>query len=258
MKKLALLAALTALVSFALPAAATPGAAAASKVLSRIEARDCAGAAILLREGLAQDYPKVDLLAGSMFEDGVCVKADWDRAVRFYSKAFAGGEKEAMYRLIAGFAAPEHGPDMAAALWWANRPKDEFSFKVCKVSELNRNDPDRFVEEVRAFPPARLATCNYLIGVLAAMSGEIRRPDIARMFSISGYVSVRFEPAVPRIATQEYGMTVWGDNHLQAERKAVLEAAMRQAGERVLKRYPQPAAMVPDSVADMKFVFLYE
>lgn len=258
MNKLARLAALTLLLSFAIPAAATPGTDAANDVLLRIEARDCASAAARLNKGLAQNYPEVNLLAAGMFENGVCVKADWDRAVRFYSKAFDGGQKEAMYRLMAGFAAPEHGPDMAAALWWANRPNEEFNFKDCKVSDANRGDPDRFVEELRTWPQPRLAMCNYLVGVLATMSGEIRSPEIVKRFGLGGRFRLRFEPAVPRIDTKEYQMMGWVNGDARADRKSPFEAAVRQAAERTFKRYPQPAGIAPDSVAEVQFLFLYE
>ncbi len=122
MHKLARLAALTLLITLAIPAAArrmSPGDEVARKVRLYVEARDCSSAVARLTEGVAKKYPEVNMLAGAMFEHGVCVKADWDRAVGFYSNAFDGGHKAAMYSLMSGFAAPEHGPDMAAALWWA-------------------------------------------------------------------------------------------------------------------------------------------
>jgi hypothetical protein len=269
MRKLARLAIAGLLVSSANPAAATratPGTQAAYDVRVDIEARDCAAATARLSEGLAKNYPEVNLIAGAMFEHGVCVKADWDRAVRFYSKAFDGGQKSAMYRLMSGFAAPEHGPDMAAAMWWANRPNDEFKLNGCKVSEANRNDPDRFVEELRTWP--RLAMCNYMVGVLATMAGEMRYPEKAQKFSVGGNVMLRFQPAVPRIdiktaETREYQVLGWlNDNALSARQsrsvKGTFEAAMREAADRALKRYPQPAGFAPDFVAEIEFIFQFE
>lgn len=268
MNKRARLTVITLLALVAIPAVAkraSPGTEAASEVRVYIEARDCAGAGARLNEALAKNYPEVNLLAGAMFENGICLKADWNRAVRFYSKAFDGGEKAAMYRLMSGFAAPEHGPDMAAALWWANRPGDEFNVNGCKVSDANRGDPDRFVAELNTWPQSRLAMCNYITGVLATMSGEIRYPEKAQMFNLGGNVKLRFVPAVPRVdiktaETKEYATLGWVDGTAVDGKKSrsvkgTFEDAMRKVADRALQRYPQPAGIPADSDAEIEFIF---
>lgn len=271
MHTLARLAALTVLITLAIPATArriTAGDEVVRKVALYVEARDCASAVARLTEGLAKNYPEVHLLAGAMFDHGVCVKPDWDRAVGFYSNAFDGGQKAAMYSLMAGFAAPEHGPDMAASLWWANRPKNEFGTGVCKVSAANRDDPDRFVAELQTWPKPRLAQCNYVIGVMATMTGEVRYPVKADRMSLGGSVKLRFEPAVPRIdinteETQEVAVGGWLDGNAMEDRrsrsvKGSFEASMRPIADRALKRYPQPEGIAPDTVIETKFKFGFE
>ena len=271
MHKLARLAALTLLIAHAVPAAAdpvSPGDEVVRKVRLYVEARDCATAVARLTEGLAKKYPEVYMLAGAMFENGVCVKPDWDRAVGFYSNAFDGGQKAAMYRLMSGFAAPEHGPDMAATLWWANRPTNDFSSAACRVSAANREDPDRFVAELSSWPQQRLVHCNYLIGVMATMTGEVRFPTQANRVSLVGTVKLRFEPAVPRIdltteETREAAVGGWVDGNALEDRKSraatgSFEAILRPIADRALKRYPQPAGVSPDMAIETKFVFLYE
>ena len=271
MKMLARLAAAILLVSFAIPAAAepiAPGTRAAHEVRLYIEANDCAAAAARLQYALAKDYPQVHLLAGVMYEAGICVKADWNRAVDFYSQAYSGGQKAAMYRLMAGFAAPEHGPDIAAALWWANRPNDEFRVNHCRVDDAYRDDPDRFVEELRRWPQPRLAMCNYMVGVLASLGGEIRYPEKARMLHLGGSVKLRFMPAVRRIdlktgASKEYQMFGWINGNAVEDRqsrsvKGTFEAVMREVANRALKRYPQPAGIPSDTVSGIEFVFELE
>lgn len=238
------------------------------KVRLYVEARDCASAVSRLSEGLAKKYPEVNLLAGAMFEKGVCVKRDWDRAVGFYSNAFDGGQKAAMYNLMSGFAAPEHGPDMAAALWWANRPTNDFSSTACRVSAANRGEPDRFVEELRTWPQQRLAQCNYLIGVMATIIGEIRFPTKAERLGLGGLFKLRFEPAVPRIdikteETREVSIGGWLDGNAMEDRegrsiRGSFEASMRQVAERALKRYPQPAGIAPDLAIETKFDFSFD
>ena len=55
-----------------------------SQVTERVNARDCAGALAGLQAGLAENRPAVALLAGTMYERGVCLKPDWDTAVGHY------------------------------------------------------------------------------------------------------------------------------------------------------------------------------
>lgn len=262
------LAAVSLLLSLAVPAAAeraAPGVEAASEVGARIKAGDCAGAVGSLNEGLAKNHPEVNLLAGAMFENGVCVKPDWNRAMRLYGKAFDGGQKAALYRLVSGFAAPEHGPDMAAALWWANRNKEQFTNTACQLSDAVAADPDRFVAELRTWAPARLATCNYMLGVWATLIGEIRYPDKAASYSLGGDIRLHFEPAVPRIDIKtanitEYTMAGWVNGNAVADRTfrsstGSFEDTVRQLADRALKRYPQPAGIPTNASAEMNIHF---
>lgn len=269
MKKIACLAGLTlALAALAGPAAADrlePGPEAVDNVLSLIRGGDCARAARELNAGLAGNYPEVNLLAGSMFDNGVCLKQDWNKAVHFYVKAYAGGQKAALYRLASGFAAPEHGPDMAAALWWASREKGQFGLSSCTVSDGANDNPDRFVAELNTWPQARLASCNYMVGVMATLGGEIRYPEKALSFGLGGDFTLRFLPAVPRIdiktgQTTEYAMLGLLDGTALSDRQSrhvtgSFEEELRQVAQRALKRYPQPAGIAPDSVAQMHFTF---
>lgn len=255
------------LASLAVPAAARmrSGVDAVDEVLWRIKAADCAGAARRLNEGLANDYPEVMLLAGIMFDNGTCVKADWKKAVHFYVRAYDGGQTKAMLRLASGFAAPEHGPDMAAALWWASRKKMAFPFKECAVGDAVIDDPDRFVAELRSWPQQRLALCNYVVGVFATMSAEIRYPERALYRSVEGDFAVRFTPSVPRIDFKAANSTVCrplapGNAAAPAELHpgtgtAALEKVLGQVAERALKRYPQPAGIPADAVDEITFSF---
>ncbi len=270
MKKIARLAGLAlALSTLAGPAAADrldPGPEAVDNVLTRIKNGDCAGAAKDLNEGLVANYAEVNLLAGSMFEKGVCLKQDWKKATHFYVKAYDGGQKAAVYRLAAGFAAPEHGPDMAAALWWASRERAMFGLSSsCTVSAGAMNDPDRFVAELNTWPKSRLATCNYIVGVMATLGGEIRYPDKAASLSLGGDFTLRFVPAVPRVdiktaQTTEYARLGVLDGTALSDRESrratgTFAEEIGQVAERALKRYPQPAGIPADLVNEMHFTF---
>lgn len=264
MKKMGYLAALALTLAWvAGPAAAhtNRGDERAGNVLGRISASDCAGAVTRLNAGLEEGYPEVALLAGSMFENGVCLKRDWNKAVHFYVKAYDGGKKEAALRLAAGFAAPEHGPDMAAALWWASREK----YNTCTVPDAAMDDPDKFVAELRTWPQARLAQCNYIVGVTAMLNSEFRYPRNAVNYSLGGDFTARFWPAVPRIdiksaETKEYSLLgVVDDHQLQARDSGAVrgsfESELRRAAQQALKHYPQPPGIPPDTSVDMRFSF---
>jgi hypothetical protein len=145
------------------------------EITERIALKDCGGAVADLKRALRKGFPEVALLAGSMYDNGVCVTRDWERAVPFYIQAWQDGLPKGAYRLAAGYASPDNG-DVAAALWWASRLRDR-GFRAqgvasCEVSQTVRDDPERFTAELQTWPQARLAVCNYLTGVMATMSGE--------------------------------------------------------------------------------------
>lgn len=125
-----------------------------------IGSRDCNAAVKQLKVGLDEARPEVALLAGSMYENGICVKRSWDHAVTFYVQAYDGGQLEAAERLAAGYADPVQGPDVAAALWWSLRGRvgPQFSGNSsCAAGTEAEQDPDRFVAALRGWEPARLA-----------------------------------------------------------------------------------------------------
>jgi len=237
------------------------------RVFDRIGKSDCAGAVRALNEGLEKGYGKVALLAGGMYEDGICVKRSWDRAVHFFLIAHDRGERAAPYRLQAGYAAAENGPDMAAAIWWMHR-----SWKVpggpCAVEEAARSDPDRFVAALRTWPQARLAACNYIAGVMATLIGDIEYPAVAQDFGLTGKFEVTLVPAEGRfeVRQQESGEVFfigWTSAEKLRDRDArfarsSLEKGIREIAERALKRYPQPPGIDPQWRQSVNFTFMLE
>jgi hypothetical protein len=251
-------------------AATTPSRAAAVEVTNRIDAKDCAGAVEAMKSGLKREYPDVALLAGSMYEHGVCVKPDWDHAVLFYTQAYGAGLTEAADRLAAGFAAPEHGADVAAALWWVSHggmhvEKGGQVLAPCAVAPEAAADVDRFVAELKTWQPERVAMCNYVAGVMATLMGEVRYPDLAQAYGVGGEITVRFLPAVPRIelkkgASREYqllGGVFNGDLLRDREARAggSFEKAIGAVAQRALGRYPKPSGIPAEAVFVLHYVF---
>jgi hypothetical protein len=240
------------------------GQAAVESVMDHIRSADCKGAVGALNAGLAENHPEVALLAGSMYDNGVCVRRDWQRAVQFYVQAHDGGHAGAVYRLAAGFAAPENGPDIAAALWWASRIRPAV-MEACAVTGAAADDPDLFVAALNAWPQKRLAHCNYIVGVMSTLAGEMRYPDRPLSFAVGADIEMRFVPAVPRMDLRPTGSTEFTmlgivDGNEQNERyskrmTAAFLDTVRALSERAIKRYPQPPGIHPESQAVMRFTF---
>lgn len=244
----------------------TDGADAARLVTARIAARDCGEAVDVLKAGLKQGYREVILLAGAMHDKGLCVKRDWNRAADFYAQAYQAGMKEAADYLVAGFAAPENGPDVAAALWWASRGAGHAG-QNCTVSPAANADPDRFVAELMTWPQARRATCSYIAGVLSTLAAEVRYPTQAQKYLLESDVVVRFLPAVPRVDLRVENVTEleplrqgssWVGRYSSVRKvSADFEKTLDGIVQRALQRYPQPAGIPADTVAEVKYRFQF-
>jgi hypothetical protein len=241
---------------------------AVSDIRDRIQMQHCDGAVADLKAGLKKGFVEVALLAGSMYDHGICVKRDWNRAVPFYIQAWQGGMKEAADRLAAGYAAPENGADVAAALWWGHRGNSDVTrakgMPDCAVSPAAADDMDRFVAELQGWPQARLAMCNYMVGVMATLSAEVGYPTLAAEYNVGGDVSLRFLPALPQIdirlgKVREYALFGLVDGDRIRERGARsaggFEKAARGVADRALRRYPQPGGIPPDTLVTTDWHF---
>ena len=243
------------------------GALAVDAVRGSIAARDCHTAVKRLKSGLENAYPEMFLLAGSMYENGLCVKRDWSRAVSFYVQAHDAGEKDGAARIAAGYADPANGPDVAAALWWASRSRG-FPAGACSVSKEGLGDPDRFVAELSAWSKDRLAFCNYVAGVVSTISAEVKYPELAAGHGIGGDVTLRFLPGVPRIELQrgesrEYELLGWVSADTLRDRKTRRMGdgfvdALGSVADGALARYPHPAGIPADALVQVKFSFHIE
>ncbi|MGX9216870.1 hypothetical protein ACWV27_00450 [Massilia varians] len=240
------------------------GALAVDAIRVSIAAQDCRQAVDRLKSGLKNEYPEVFLLAGSMYENGICVRRDWDRAVTFYVQAHDAGEKDGAARIAAGYADPANGADVAAALWWAMKTPP-FRSGACGMPKEATADPDRFVAELKTWPQARLAACNYVAGVLSTIAAEVKYPDQAVAHAIGGDVKLRFLPGIPRIDLQrgesrEYEMVGWVMADTLRDRKTRrmangFEAELSRVANRALQRYPHPGGIPADTLIETTFTF---
>jgi hypothetical protein len=216
--------------------ARTDGEKAVAGVGERLRANDCDGAIKALNTGLQAGYPEAALLAGTMFEAGLCMNKDWNKAIGLYTQAYDGGMREGALRLAAGFAANANGPDTAAALWWAKRARLDADYCTARLPDTE--DPDRFVEALRGWPAQDLAACNYVVGEMSFISAEVRYPMAGITREIGGRTDVIFTPAHRHFKSQSRGAT----RPAQKGIAAVVERAISHAGV----RYSQPQGMSPE------------
>jgi hypothetical protein len=216
--------------------ARTEGEKAVGAIGERLKAKDCDGAVKALNTGLQARYPEVALMAGTMFEAGFCLKKDWSKALGFYTQAYDGGIRAGALRLAAGFAAAANGPDAAAALWWAKRAR--LDADSCTARLPDADDPDRFVEALRALPAQNLAICNYVVGTMAFVTAEARYPMEGVSRQIAGVPEVVFTPALSHFRSEARGST----GPAQDKISEVIEHAISLAGA----RYPKPKGIPPE------------
>ncbi|MFO1337245.1 MAG: hypothetical protein U1F53_03265 [Burkholderiaceae bacterium] len=168
-------------------------------VVKAIEAKDCPTAVKELNTALATSAPDAWLLGGAMFEQGLCLKQNVDRASRLYLRAAEAGRVDARSRLVALYALPAAGPDKAAALWWAQQAALPMP-AACGVPSPARDSADAFAQALAAWPPAQLDACVYVAGVVAAMDAEFAlQPDEAAGETAKDKVLVDFQPAAGRV-----------------------------------------------------------
>ena len=213
-----------------------------------IDRRDCERAGTRLNEGLAARHPGVYLMAGAMYEDGVCLKANWERASLMYQRAHEAGHTGGVLRLVAGNALGRR--DVAAALWWAQQADRLPKPAACQVGESVWKDPDQFVATLQRWPREQLDACLYVVGVMAMIVGDVEYPAQALRYELEGQVRMRFDAPAGRIDWQTLGIepgqmrgVLTGESQAQQRSRSVvgsLESNLRSIGERALARYPKP------------------
>jgi hypothetical protein len=235
-------------------------------IRSAIGGRDCERAVARLNRGLAERYPGVYLLAGALYEQGVCLKPNWARAEQMYLRAHESGHPGGLLRLLSGLA--EGGRDPAAAVWWSQQAPGLPVPTDCRVAERLWRDADLFVATLKLWPAQRLSACVYTVGVLAAITGEMEYPQDAARLAMRGEVSMRFTPATgdvkvtttdlelaPMAGVNDSGALM--DRDSRSARKT-FERHAQSVAERALRRHPRPDAVPAEWGADLNFRFDFQ
>lgn len=230
---------------------------------SAIRGRDCGLAVKRLNEALPAKYPDVLLLAGAMYEQGLCLKPNWDRAARMYKLAHDVGHEAGALRLMAGYALP--GGQPSAAIWWASKQAPYLLPQDCRSGVPVVDDIDSFTATLAAWPTQRLLACNHVVGVQAAITGDLEYPSEALDFHLNGEIAMVYVPAQQSLTWQTeqvelvpmMGM-VDGDVARDRSGRAVqrsFERYLGKLGDAALKRYPLPEGVEPAWRMERRFVF---
>lgn len=226
------------------------------QVTDAIARRDCAAAVVTLNVGLGKRYLEVVTLAGALYEEGLCVKQNWDRAVGLYQRAANAGHPGVAARLAAGYASVAGGRDKAASVWWAVRAGTAAP-PVCKPTAPADN-PDRFVAALEGWPAGQLDACAYVAAVMATLQAEAEGEgaSLATAFGLVGRIRVVFIPRQDSIdiideLTEGALTSVLSVDSvaLQSERRTARKnflMGLRLRADLALKRFEKPGALPAD------------
>lgn len=226
-------------------------------VHSALRHRDCPRVVSRLNDGLEKRYPEAYVMAGAMYEQGLCVKAQWDRAATMYQRALAAGHRGGHFRLVAGLA-ERNAP---VALWWAQEADRIRLPEACRVPAERHRDAEAFAAALQAWPAGRIPACAYLAGVIAAVSGEMEYPGDAIGELVSGAIRMQFSPAegridwVPQELSQYSVAQQQRDQPMRRQTSERLRAYAEEVGRRALARFPRPDGIDPSWQATMEFRF---
>jgi hypothetical protein len=253
-------------VAVTLPAMAQTGPAAplpsglspiAAEVAARINQGGCDAGSTMLNRRLRTGDADVYAVAGMMFEGGLCVTQSWQRAEAFYIQAAERGSRVGLDRLVAAYADPRVGNDIAAALWWARSDAGHAGDGSCQLAPAGAT-PQQFVETLRGLPVAQLRGCVYASGVLA-MTRALADADAAARALPAGQVVLGFHPAsgrfdgVQRSDGQELARAEWSLSDVPAMPAPGLLQVVRSASVQAGLRYRLPEGVDPALRASMQW-----
>lgn len=219
-------------------------------IILQLQYKDCPGAVAALNKGLATKHKDVLLMAGSMYEQGICLKPSWTSAENYYLQAWQAGNQDAIDRLIAGYARDQRDP--AAALYWQASLSNPLP-AACRLPKSLADDPDKFVAELKSWKPERLNACVYVVGVLAQVRAEIEFPGDAARRGLAGDLRGTFHPASGKIEwvvtdTTEIAVTrsvVFEESTPRAARDMLLKVAQK-ISDRALESFKKPDGIDPE------------
>lgn len=231
------------------------------RVQAYLDSQDCPGAVQVLKDGVKARQPDVLLMAATMMEEGVCMKADWQKAVNLYDMAYQAGSPTAWEAMVAALAVA--GRDNGGALWHAaQRPTSLPSYCFPKADPVK--DPDAFNAELERMAPNVFKACVYMVGVMHEVVGHAKFPRDALYHQVQGDLTMKFVPSTGTIswtfvktadglASYRPMSSAQFDDERKTE-KSLLNY-LTGKGTFALARYTRPEGIDPAIVLSTVFVF---
>jgi hypothetical protein len=231
------------------------------RVQAYLDSKDCPGAVRAIKDGVKARQPDVLLMAGTMMEEGICMQADWKKAVDLYDMAYQAGSASAWYAMVAALAV--EGRDNGSALWYAaQRPTGLPSYCFPKADPLK--DLDGFNAELERMTPSVFKSCVYMVGVMHEVFSRTRFPRDALYHDVQANLIMKFVPSSGTISWtfKQTAGAVEGDRSMaQAQfgdqrkfEKSLLNYVTSKSNY-ALARYTRPEGIDPSLELSGEFVF---
>ncbi len=237
----------------------SPDREALNSVILQLQHKDCPAAISALNKGIKSQQPDLLLLAGSMYEHGLCLKPNWIAAEGYYLQANQAGNPGAIDKLIAGYARDNRDP--AAAMYWNALSGRDSLPSACLFKPGLAQDPDKFVAELQGWKPERIAACVYVAGVTAQVRAELEFPQELVDRGMSGELHGNFNPATATFTwktehTSEMVTTRTVAFEESTKRmKGILLKHANTISDRALLNYKQPPGIDPAWNAPITFTY---
>jgi TPR repeat protein len=227
-----------------------------------LDHNDCEGAVRMLNKGIANNQRDVLLMAGTMYEEGVCLKTNWEQATLMYQRAHAAGNRAGLPKLVAGYAKNDRDP--AAAIWWAAQKYGALP-TFCSFESDPLKDTEGFIAELSQWTNKKLQACVYTAAVLFKVQSEVEFPGQAVHYGIGGEVTMAFTPStgtIDWIKGDENFISISGTGDDMRDRqskviKNTLQNYLQELGIRALKQYKKPDGIDPQWKTKTHFVFTF-
>lgn len=234
------------------------------RVQAYLDSKDCPGAVQAVKEGVKARQPDVLLLAATMMEEGICMQADWKKAVNLYDMAYQAGNAPAWYAMVAALAVD--GRDNGSALWYAAQRSTSLpSYCFPKADPVK--DPDGFNAELERMPPKVFKACVYMVGVTQELIGHLQFPPDALYHGLQGNLKWTFVPSSGTVswtfeqtADAVEGNRSMGRAQFDDERQIKKSLLNYVTGKSnfALARYTRPEGIDPSIVLHGALVFSIE
>lgn len=219
-------------------------------LLYLVRGGDCPAAIRLLNERLKNLGDRYLVFTGAMYENGVCLKRDWDRAVSYYVRAADMGDVVAQRRLAAGYFDPANGVDLASTLWWAHQASTP-GLQQCKVANFSQSmQPEAFVAVRQKWDLPNVRACAYVLSVFGGDPSDPYYPFAAATAEEEGTVRLRYEPGQGRFEERRWRVGEAKDG------KSNLLGYVHDAALTAISRYRDVPPVDPAWTVDLEWKFV--